>query len=577
MEKIRFFLLILLISAFGFGGSALYVIQKDQALSEVVEKQQNVNVCAENTERAKTANEESRQMERTEKLVEKIVTRVSEPWAAIQSKVNNTVVQIFSQVGQFHWLEPYRAPMQSECSGTGFFIDANGYIITNAHVVDQAKAIYIQIPVLGKERLRVEIIGISYERDLALLKLDEEGLDQIKLMLGNIPVLQLGDSDKVHRADEVLAIGYPLGQQGLKSTKGVVSGRENLGSRHVIQIDAAINPGNSGGPAINIHGEVIGINTYGINQGGAQNVGYIVPVNELKVIIDALYSTPGRLVRKPYLGSFYNAGSLALTKYLGNPLPGGPYITEVVPNSLMDGAGIKAGDMIYAIDDYPVDIYGDLLTPGCDDKMALSDYVAYIKMGEKVVMTLYRQGKKKKVSFTFAESTLPAIRVKFPDYEKIEYTLVGGLVVQQLCRNLIPILLNSAPELITYEEPKNQSEPVLIITHVMPDSAAQHSRVLAPGMRIKELNGIEIRTIEQFNSVLKKSLMSGYVSIKTCNGIFAVLPLHQILKDEPRLAFMNHYTPSPVIRELMEIKQKYEQEKKEAGPHLAGKIVKAQS
>src|SRR3990167_10257273 len=91
MEKIRFFLLILLISAFGFGGSALYVIQKDQALPEVVEKQPNVNVCAVNTERAKTANEESRQMERTEKLVEKIVTRVSEPWAAIQSKVNNTV------------------------------------------------------------------------------------------------------------------------------------------------------------------------------------------------------------------------------------------------------------------------------------------------------------------------------------------------------------------------------------------------------------------------------------------------------------------------------------------------------
>ncbi|HJM68367.1 MAG TPA: trypsin-like peptidase domain-containing protein [Candidatus Babeliales bacterium] len=574
MNKSRFLFLILLVSAFGFGGSAFYVLQKDQddmkevSELEVFEKRDVVKPIQ---------SDQTQQVENADKLVEKIVNRVNEPWSAIQSKVNNTVVQIFSQVGQFHWLEPYRAPVQSECSGTGFFVNNDGYIITNAHVVDQAKAIHIQVPVLGKERIRAEIVGISYERDLALLKLYQEGFDQLKQALGGIPILQLGDSDQVHRADEVLAIGYPLGQQGLKSTKGVVSGRENLGSRHVIQIDAAINPGNSGGPAINIRGEVVGINTYGINQGGAQNVGYIVPVNELKVIIDALYNTPGKLVRKPYLGSFYNAGSLALTKYLGNPLPGGPYITEVVPNSLMDGAGIKAGDMIYAIDDYPVDIYGDLLIPGNDDKMALADYVAYIKMGQKVSLTLYRKGKKKKVAFTFAESTLPAIRVKFPDYEQIDYTLLGGLVVQQLCRNLTPMLLNAAPELITYEEPKNQGEPTLIITHIMPDSAAQHSRVLVPGMRIKELNGIEVRTIEQFNSVLKKSLMSGYVSIKTFNGIFAVLPLHQILKDEPRLAYMNHYTPSPVIRELMEIKQRYEQEKKEAGPHLTGKIVKAQS
>ncbi len=370
MNKSRFLFLILLVSAFGFGGSAFYVLQKDQddmkevSELEVFEKRDVVKPIQ---------SDQTQQVENADKLVEKIVNRVNEPWSAIQSKVNNTVVQIFSQVGQFHWLEPYRAPVQSECSGTGFFVNNDGYIITNAHVVDQAKAIHIQVPVLGKERIRAEIVGISYERDLALLKLYQEGFDQLKQALGGIPILQLGDSDQVHRADEVLAIGYPLGQQGLKSTKGVVSGRENLGSRHVIQIDAAINPGNSGGPAINIRGEVVGINTYGINQGGAQNVGYIVPVNELKVIIDALYNTPGKLVRKPYLGSFYNAGSLALTKYLGNPLPGGPYITEVVPNSLMDGAGIKAGDMIYAIDDYPVDIYGDLLIPGNDDKMALAD------------------------------------------------------------------------------------------------------------------------------------------------------------------------------------------------------------
>ena len=564
-----------MVSAVAFGSTALYIAKKDVDV--------NLDPSAIPAEKHHS-NIETRKSDDSfkgcpETIIKEKIVRVTESWGDIQSQVNNTVVQIFSQVGQFHWLEPYRPPVQSECSGSGFFISEQGYIITNAHVVDQAKAIYIQIPILGKERIRVKIVGISFERDLALLQIDDEGIETIKQALGKdkLPILHLGDSDLVHRADEVLAIGYPLGQQGLKSTKGVVSGRENLGNRHVIQIDAAINHGNSGGPAINIKGEVIGINTYGINQGGAQNVGYIVPVNELKVIIDSLYDTPGKLVRKPYLGSFYNAGSHALTKFLGNPLPGGPYITEVVPNSLMARAGVQAGDMIYAIDNYPVDIYGDLSLEGSDDKIALSDYVAYIKLGQKLSLTLYRKGKKKKVTFAFEESTLPPIRVKFPEYETIDYSLMGGLVVQQLCRNLTPMLIQAAPELITYEEPKNQMEPVLIITHVMPDSVAQRSRVLVPGMRIKELNGVEVKTVEQFNAVLKKSIMSGYVCIKTYNGIFAVLPLMEILNDEPRMAYMNYYTPTPVIQELIAMKNKYEQEKKAAGPTVSGKIVKAQS
>lgn len=572
MKMIHSLYLVLLISAFGLGGSVLHIIkqgdQKAAAVSAKSSKKDQSN---------KDCIAQSEPQERVvERVVERIVQKVAEPWSAIQTKVDNTVVQIFSQVGQFHWLQPYRPDIQSEACGTGFFINTDGYIITNAHVIDQAKAVDIQIPVMGKERFRVEIIGISYERDLALLKLDNEGVEKIKEELGSIPILQLGNSDDVHRADEVLAIGYPLGQQGLKSTKGVVSGRENLGNRHVIQIDAAINPGNSGGPAINIDGKVIGINTYAINQGGAQNVGYIIPVNELLVIIDSLYDTKSKLVRKPYLGSFYNTGSEALTKYLGNPGKGGPYITEVVPGSLMDQAGVKSGDMIYKIDGHDVDIYGELLLPGTDDRISLADYVAYIKIGTKVELTLYRKGKMKVVSFIFEESTVPAIRVKYPDYEKVDYSIVGGMVIQELCRNLIPMLMQAAPELITYEEPKNQMDNVLIITHVLPDSAAQHSRVLVPGMRIKEINGIEVKTLDQLNLVLKKSLLSGYVSIKTYNGIFAVLPLAQILRDEKRLAIMNHYIPSQVIQEMIELKMRDEEHKETAGSSFTGTIIPAQ-
>ena len=120
----------------------------------------------------------------------------------------------------------------------------------------------------------------------------------IKRVLGSIPFLPLGDSDLIHRSDEVLALGYPLGQQSLKSTTGVISGRE----QHLIQMSAAINPGNSGGPSLNTKGEVIGINSAGIP--AAQNVGYMIPINDLKIVLADLYKV--KLLRKPFLGVLFN-------------------------------------------------------------------------------------------------------------------------------------------------------------------------------------------------------------------------------------------------------------------------------
>src|SRR4029077_6348495 len=124
------------------------------------------------------------------------------------------------------------------------------------------------------------------DRDLALLRLKPEELQLIKETLGKVPMLQFGNSDKVSRAEEIMALGYPLGQQSLKSTTGVVSGREQIGGKYMIQISTPINPGSSGGPSINRCGEVIGVNTAGIMP--AQNVNYIIPSNEVQLFIAQL-------------------------------------------------------------------------------------------------------------------------------------------------------------------------------------------------------------------------------------------------------------------------------------------------
>ena len=482
------------------------------------------------------------------KIIEKVITREN-PWGSLQPKLKDTVVQVYNQIGAFNWLEPYKTPEQGVATGTGFFIDDKGHIITNAHVVNETKSLKIQIPSLGKRQLNVEVVGVSPDRDLALLKLQENEAEDVRKILGKIPYLNLGDSDKVKRASEVMALGYPLGQQSLKSTTGVVSGRESMSGRQYIQIDAAINPGNSGGPSLDPDGNVIGINTAGVTS--AQNVGYIIPINELKLVLNGLFSAPNKLLRKPFLGIFYNTGSSVLTEYLGNPQPGGVYITNTFPGSVLEKAGIKQGDMIYELNGHKVDIYGDISSIWSEDKISIVDYVSFIPLDSTVSMTIYRKGTKKTFNFKFEESKLPAIRVMYPDYEKIDYEVVGGMVVMELSRNLLPHLIASAPaELIKYEEPKNQIEPVLVITHILPDSAAQNCRVLAAGIRIAEINGVKVTNLTEFRDSIRKSVKTDYLTVKTHNDIFAAFRFKELLKNEFRLSGIYRFPVSKVIEAL---------------------------
>lgn len=497
-----------------------------------------------------------------------IIIDKNRPWAHVQSKLTNTVVQIFVQASQFNWLQPYMTPQQEEVSGSGFFINDKGYLITNAHVVSQAQAIAIQVPGLGKERLDAHIIGVCFDRDIALLRVSDEGCEQLRKELGSIPYLTLGDSNKVARGDEVMAIGYPLGQQSLKSTVGVVSGRENVEFRQYIQIDAAINPGNSGGPSVNLESEVVGINTAMIM--GAQNVGYIVPINELKIVLDDLFTCEKcteKLLRKPLLGIWYHSCTPELSAYLGNKQTGGVYIASVSKGCVMEKAGIKKGDVLCEINGRRIDWYGQLTVPWCEDKISLENFVFYLKLHEPMTVVVYRNGSRKELHFKFELGELPSIRMKYPDFEPIDYEVVGGMVIMELCGNHLSLLLNASPSLIRYGKPKNQLEQVLIITHVIPDSAAQRTRVIHPAMRIREFNGVEVHTLQELRQALKKSAKTGNIHVSVVDGALpamAVLPLKQVLRDEPRLSYIYHYPISTTIKEL--IAQGATHDQKAVGP-----------
>lgn len=461
-------------------------------------------------------------------------------WAGLQKKIQNTVVQLFVQKAAFNWLEPYKVPEAGASFGTGFFINEEGEIITNAHVVNQAVIIHVQIPSFGKYQFEADLVGIMPEKDFALLKIRPEGLALIRSMLGKVPYLSLGDSDLVRRGDEVMAIGYPLGQQSLKSTTGVISGRES----GMIQMSAAINPGNSGGPSINAQGEVIGINTAMIQN--AQNIGYIIQINDLKVFLNELRSE--KLVRKPYLGILQSIATEDLTKALGNPLPGGVYIVEVLADSPLKGQ-LESGDMVYELNGIKVDLYGDMMVSWSEDKISTAEYVARLTPGQKVSFVAYRKGVRKTFTCNFERKKLAPIRQMFASYEPIEYELFGGLVVMPLSLNHIPLLLNIASGLAKYVEDRNQTEPVLVVTHVMPNSPAQRCRLQLIGSTLKMVDGKKVTTIAQLQDAIAQS--GDIIKVQTTDNAMIALSKKDILENEVRLARTYAYEISKGVKELI--------------------------
>lgn len=476
-------------------------------------------------------------------------------WRNVQVGVNDTVVQIFAQIAATDILQPYKTPTQGAAYGSGFFINEDGDLITNAHVVNQAKAVWIQIPSLGKRIIDVEVVGVSPDRDIALLRLTEESRRVVKEELGVIPFLPLGDSDTIFRSDDVLALGYPLGQQSLKSTTGVISGRE----RHYIQISAPVNPGSSGGPLLNTKGEVIGINSAAILE--AQNVGYAIPINDLKLILQELYKT--KLLKKPFLGVFFNNASSELTEYLGNPLPGGCYVIGVLPGSTLDRAGVQPGDMIYEINNYKIDVFGEMKVPWSEDKLSIIDFVGRLPLGQELSLVLYRRGKRIPLTIQFNMSIQPAVRKIYPGYEQIEYEIFGGMVVMSLTLNHVQLLLESAPGLSDFADFKQQSKAVLVVTHVFPNSPVYRARTILVGSTLVEVNGMPVGTLDELRTALKKGINNKFLTIaskdnasRMSDPLLVVLDYEKTLAQEAQFAADYKYPLTDTLKELLAVVEK---------------------
>ncbi len=269
-------------------------------------------------------------------------------------------------------------------AGTGFVISPDGFIVTNNHVVEGAAQIEVQF---GDGALRsARIVGRDPSTDLAVLKVDAEGL----------PSIALGDSDAVQVGDGVVAIGNALALDGgLSVTQGIVSGLDrevqtNAGGvlSGMIQTDAAINPGNSGGPLLDVNGRVIGINTAIADPTSAQNVGFAIPISKAEPIIDDL-----RNGRAP---AFLGVGTQDLTpqiaRQLGIDLQEGAVVSSITPDSPADEEGVRIEDVI-------VEIGGERIAGSSDVQAAVRRH----RPGDTVTVVLVRDGEQRSVEATLIE------------------------------------------------------------------------------------------------------------------------------------------------------------------------------
>lgn len=237
-----------------------------------------------------------------------------------------------------------------EGAGSGFIIDGNGYILTNAHVVEGADTVTVHL--INNREYEAEVVGLDERTDVALVKIDAKEL----------PVATLGNSDEVQVGDWVLAIGSPFGFSHT-ATKGIVSalGRSLPEGTYVpfIQTDAAINPGNSGGPLFNSKGEVIAINSQIYSRSGAFNgLGFSIPINVAKNIADQLKG--GGTIQRGFLGIALQRVDQQLAKSFGMETPRGALVTQVIKDSPADKAGVKAGDVVLSFNGRAINNAQDL-------------------------------------------------------------------------------------------------------------------------------------------------------------------------------------------------------------------------
>jgi len=367
--------------------------------------------------------------------------------------------------------QPRRYQVPRTAQGSGFIISSDGYILTNNHVVDGAEKVEVELT--DGRTFTAEIKGTEPESDVAVLQIDANDL----------PYLELANSDNLEVGEWVLAIGNPLGLSHTV-TAGIVSakGRAGFGLadlENFIQTDAAINFGNSGGPLINLDGKVVGMNTAIAGSTGNIGIGFAIPINMARYAYEQIVESGtverGLLGVKPQNLDPDNAEIFGLKDTKGVLIP------QVYEGSAADKAGLTHNDVILEVNGQPVESAVDLQTK-----------ISMLKPGTKVELTIWRDGKRKKIPVELGKrSSMDQVAGNLPT----ETAKVLGFTVENLTDEL--------KERYGYED-----QTGVVVKDIEPNSRAARNG-MRQGTLIKEVNKQPIRSTREFNQAVERARKKG--------------------------------------------------------------------
>ena len=460
----------------------------------------------------------------------------------VMKAYNNCIVQTKSYSIKYDMTMPFKKGATSQSTGTGFFIDNKGHILTCSHCIDDADECYVLIPTEGKKEFRAVVKGFCPYFDIALIKV-------LDYKNKNYCELDKEEQDNITPGVETFALGFPLGQDNLKITRGIISGQQ----LNYYQTDTSINPGNSGGPLI-YNNKVIGINGAGMLH--AENVGYAIPISRYLLIEKSLFGKKTQIIYYPEtFGMTHQRTNQHFKKYLENKCTkGGISIKEVYKNSPIASTKLKEQDILCSINGIQIDNYGYLDKRWMDQKMDLNNIMGTLKLGENIAISYWKQGCEKisKGNFILKPYNQP-IRQVYPKYDNLDYEIICGLVFMKLTLNHLNDYNLLTSTNVKYKKIENRNEEKVILVNVLLGSDVSDKKILKAGDIVKKVNNKTVKSLSDLRRHIVKPVKhknGSYVKIESESNTISITSVDCILSEEQKLSYTYMYKPSKLLKQL---------------------------